>query len=177
MKRMRALKEVIFFSLFLFFAFPFSAMAGKKEALRLEKINSDLKQLTEDISFIKSEEEANLKRLELIEKKIEQQNILLNRLQKGLQKTVSEKEELQKDEKGLNKVINSHKKALSKRLREVYKTSSVSELELLFSTGSLKDFLKNRTYLKVLALKDKEQIEKLYQLRDKKRELQKAFVK
>ncbi len=152
--------------------FPLPAEAGKKESLRLLKINDDLKQLENDISLIKSEEEANLKRLEFIEKKIEQQNLLLKQLQKGLKENIAEKEKLKTGVQKLNRDILSHKKQLKKRLREVYKTSAVSELELLFSSGSLKDFLKNRTYLKAFALKDKREIEKFYLLLENKKRLQ-----
>ncbi|MBF0275144.1 MAG: peptidoglycan DD-metalloendopeptidase family protein [Nitrospinae bacterium] len=166
--KLTAPTTLLFLSL-CFFSFCYEIMEAQgktakeisHEEKKLNKINSELNELTSKISLLKQQEESQFLKLDFINKKIEKHNTELRRYKKNLHETKKRKEKTKEETLTLNKRIKEKRKALQKRLIQLYKTGTLSEMELLFNSSGIKNYLKNKKYLQHLSRKDFEKIEEI----------------
>lgn len=115
------------------------------EEQRLEQINKKLELSKEQLKKAKEEEQAVLGRLVLITKELKKTKNNLFRTQQKIQVNETEIDSLTSDLSEAQDELNELERKLGKRVREVYKSSGVNYIQLLFAADSMSEFL-NQLY-------------------------------
>ncbi len=115
------------------------------EEQKLKEIQEKLQTSKKQLNEIKKKEVAALSKLVVTKKKLQQTQKNLNRVNKKIVVNQEELKKLASDLVATHEKLTLKASVFKKRIREVYKSSTVNYLELLFSSTSMADFI-NRAY-------------------------------
>jgi murein DD-endopeptidase MepM/ murein hydrolase activator NlpD len=139
MKRLAALFLLVIFCPTLVFSENLS------EEQKLEQINQQLKERKLRLEKTRQEEAQVLSRLAVINKELARTKSNLQQANKKIQVNESQIGNLTEELSQSVSDLRQKETKLQKRIKEVYKSSSVSYLQLVFTSNSMSDFL-NRLY-------------------------------
>jgi murein DD-endopeptidase MepM/ murein hydrolase activator NlpD len=132
--------------LFLILFLSFSAMAADSpEELKLKKLQEELQKNKRELKKTKKEEQAVLGRLVVINKELSRTQSNLLSAQKKIKTNESQIGVLSSELNQTSQSLKDGEGKLKGRVNEVYKSSGLNFIELLFTSGSMSDFL-NRLY-------------------------------
>ncbi|MBU0672929.1 MAG: peptidoglycan DD-metalloendopeptidase family protein [Candidatus Margulisbacteria bacterium] len=115
------------------------------EEQKLEQINKELQTSIIKLEKTKKEEQAVLGRLVVITKELKRTQGNLYQAQKKINVNESEIGTLTAELSETKEDLTQREKKLSRRVNEVFKSSGVNYLQMLFTSGSMSDFF-NRLY-------------------------------
>jgi murein DD-endopeptidase MepM/ murein hydrolase activator NlpD len=130
--------------LILFFSFCANA-ANSPEELKLIKIQKELEKNKIELRKTKKEEQAVLGRLVVINKELSRAKSNLFHTQKKIKTNENQIGALSSELSQTSRNLKDKEDKLKGRVKEVYKSSGLNFIELLFTSGSMSDFL-NRLY-------------------------------
>jgi len=129
------------------------AVKKTAEQQKLEKINKELQEKQKKLTETRAKERAALSKFVVTKKQLAKTRENLNLANNKIVKNQKKLNKLASDIEATRDTIDIKSKKLKKRIVEVYKSSSVNYLEMLFSATSMADFI-NRSYFfsKVIGL-------------------------
>ncbi|MFH1826497.1 MAG: peptidoglycan DD-metalloendopeptidase family protein [bacterium] len=122
-----------------------SFVIAETEEEKLQEIEKQLQEKKQKLHKVKKEEQAVLGRLTVIKKELSRAKNSLSAAQNKIQKNRVKIGSLNTELKQTEGSLQGLETKLAKRVREVYKGSGLNYFELIFSSGSMSDFL-NRLY-------------------------------
>lgn len=129
--------------LLLIFACSFAAPAEKlTEEQRLKKINKKLQKSKQKLLKTKKEEQAVLGRLVVINKELKRTKGNLYQTQKKIKVNESQIGTMTSELRITENDLGKKEAKLKSRIGEVYKSSGVNYIQMLFSSSSMSDFFK-----------------------------------
>lgn len=123
-----------------------------EEQEKLQIIRKEIRESREKLELTRKKQQEILGRLAEITLELKRANSKLNQAKEKIQQNESKIGQLTLDLRRTEDSLREKSEKLSRRLAEVYKSSGISYLELLFTSSSMSDFL-NRLYFfeKVIA--------------------------
>lgn len=139
------MRIVVVFLLFIVACSAVAPAAELNEEQKLQNIQEKLEKEKQKLSEVKKEEQAVLGRLVVINKELKQTNNSLNQANNKIITNQAQIGILAAELKETAGDLQQKEGKLKARVREVYKSSGLNFLQLLFTSGSMSDFL-NRLY-------------------------------
>ncbi len=118
-----------------------TAAGSLEEQAKLEKIQKEITESREKLKETRVKQQEVLGKLVVIKQELKQANTRLNRAKEKIQSNESKIGELTDQMRRHEEDLMVKSTILEKRVREIYKNSSVNYLELLFASNSMSDFL------------------------------------
>lgn len=139
------MRRLICVLLLLLLTTVFTPVFGLSPEQELQKTQKELSENKKQLNKIKKEEQAVLGRLVVINKELKQTKQTLSRAQSKIKTNEGQIKVLSSELNENQSDLKSKESEFRKRVEEVYKGSSLSYLDLLFSANSMSDFF-NRLY-------------------------------
>jgi len=125
----------------------------------LDELNNEIKDKQKELDKGKEEEENLIKAITELEEQIDQLQIEIDNGEEELA-------QLEKDLEEAQKKVEEQNKALSTRLRNMYKNGSVGFMDVLLNSGSFSDFLTNYDMVQRVYKNDEEVLAQMQEAHD-----------
>jgi murein DD-endopeptidase MepM/ murein hydrolase activator NlpD len=130
------------------------------------EIQSQIEQTKKELESMQSESKTVENQIKELDLKISNAQSELDSVEKELEIINANIEKAEKDLEEAEKNIAEKTETFNQRLRVMYKNGNVGYLEVLLSTGDIKDFLSRQTMIESIAAQDKELIQYMKEQRD-----------
>lgn len=134
----------LIFLLVIFLVYP--SIAAEEEK-KLEVIQKELEESRQKLQETKKKEQEVLGKLVIISKDLKKAETNLNKAERKIVVNEAQIGILSQELRKTQTTLENQKEKLSFRLKEIYKSSGISHLELLFGSTSMSDFLNRLYYL------------------------------
>ncbi len=176
--------KLLFLLLFAFFslygeafAVNYDLMIREKESI-LRRMEKQLKYQQYLILKYKHEERDILKQMEIVDRKINRQSVLISLTVLRIKKVKAQMSDLRKELAKLDKDLKAVKGMLAVRIRDMYMYGKVGYLEIVLGAKDFGDLVTRFKFIKLLAKEDVELANRIMKIRaEKEKVLSKLAVK
>jgi len=158
----------LFIAILFVFSTVFQVYAQSISDLKKQQseIQSQIEQTKKELESMQSESKTVENQIKELDLKISNAQSELDSVEKELEIINANIEKAEKDLEEAEKNIADKTETFNQRLRVMYKNGNVGYLEVLLSSGDIKDFLSRQTMIESIAEQDKELLQYMKEQRD-----------
>jgi murein DD-endopeptidase MepM/ murein hydrolase activator NlpD len=158
----------LFVAMLFVFSTVFQVYAQSISDLKKQQseIQSQIEQTKKELGSMQSESKTVENQIKELDLKISNAQSELDSVEKELEIINANIEKAEKDLEEAEKNIADKTETFNQRLRVMYKNGNVGYLEVLLSSGDIKDFLSRQTMIESIAEQDKELLQYMKEQRD-----------